>query len=244
VLAPISGRVLRSSAMPGALVVPYQTSLATIQQLDPIYVDITRPAVEVLRLKRALAAGKMERPGAAGDLAKVGLVFEDGTPYPHPGELQFADAIVDPDTGNVTLRAIFPNPEKELLPGMYVRALLEEGVVDNAILVPQQGVTRDPRGTAMAMVVNGEGVVEPRMLEVDRTIGDQWLVTSGIEPGAKVIVEGLQKVRPGAKAAPVPFDPDKGATAPAPATPPGEAGAAPAAEGGGGDEGAKPDEAP
>ncbi len=209
VLAPISGRVGRSSMMQGALVVPYQTPLAVVQQLDPIYVDITRAAIEVTRLRRALAAGKLGRPGGDDGKARVRLLHEDGTPYAHAGELQFADASVDPDTGNITLRAVFPNPTGELLPGMYVRAILEEGVLEEALLVPQQGVTRDPKGDAIALVVTKEGMVEPRALEVDRTIGDQWLVRGGIQAGEQVIVEGLQKVRPGGPATAVPFAPKK-----------------------------------
>jgi len=207
VLAPISGRIGRSSAMQGTLVSPYQTTLAVVQQLDPIYVDITRSSVEVLRLRRALASDKIGKPEgeANGQAAKVMLMLEDGTPYQHAGKLEFADAMVDPSTGAITLRAVFPNPDNDLLPGMYVRALLEEGVADKALLVPQQGVTRDPKGNAVAMVVTKEGMVEPRMLTIDRSVGDQWLVTAGIVEGDQVIVEGLQKIRPGAPASPKPF---------------------------------------
>lgn len=200
VLAPISGRIGRSSVMQGALVAPYQTPLAVVQQLDPIYVDIVRSSVEVLRMRRALASGALARPDGGAGAAKVELVLEDGTRYPHPGRLEFADATVDQATSAITLRAVFPNPDLELLPGMYVRAVLEEGVAEGALLVPQQGVTRDPKGAAMAMVVTKEGMVEPRMLTVDRSVGDQWLVTAGIAAGEQVIVEGLQKVRPGAPA--------------------------------------------
>ncbi len=205
--APIAGRIGRSSVMQGTLVTPYQTTLAVVQQLDPIYVDITRSSVEVLRLKRALASGKLARPGGedGAKAAKVMLMLEDGTPYQHEGKLEFADATVDPGTGAITLRAVFPNPANDLLPGMYVRALLEEGIAEQALLVPQQGVTRDPKGNPVAMVVTKEGMVEPRILTVDRTIGDQWLVTAGIAAGDQVIVEGLQKIRPGAPASPVPF---------------------------------------
>lgn len=207
VLAPIAGRIGRSSVMQGTLVTPYQTTLAVVQQLDPIYVDITRSSVEVLRLKRALSSGKIGKPDgeAGGQAAKVMLMLEDGTPYKHEGKLEFADATVDPGTGAITLRAVFPNPDNDLLPGMYVRALLEEGVAEQALLVPQQGVTRDPKGNAVALVVTKEGMVEPHILTVDRTVGDQWLVTAGIAAGDQVIVEGLQKVRPGAPAAPVPY---------------------------------------
>lgn len=222
VLAPIGGRIGRSSVMQGTLVTPYQTTLAVVQQLDPIYVDITRSSVEVLRLKRALASGKLARPGGedGAKAAKVMLMLEDGTPYQHEGKLEFADASVDPNTGAITLRAVFPNPDNDLLPGMYVRALLEEGVAEKALLVPQQGVTRDPKGNPVALVVTKEGMVEPRILTVDRTVGDQWLVTAGIAAGDQVIVEGLQKVRPGAPASPVPF---KAADAPLGGAPPGGA---------------------
>lgn len=231
--SPIAGRVGRSSAMPGTLVSPYQTSLVTVQQLDPIYVDITRSSVEVLRLKRALASGQVAKPGDGSEAAKVTLMLEDGTPYPHEGKLEFADVSVDPGTGAITLRAVFPNPDNDLLPGMYVRAMLEEGFKDNALLVPQQGVTRDPKGNAVALVVTKEGMVEPRILTVDRTIGDQWLVTAGIAAGDQVIVEGLQKVRPGAPAKPVPYDPN----AKPGGAPPGAPGGAPPGE-------PKPDEKP
>ena len=223
--APIAGRVGRSSAMPGTLVAAYQTSLVTVQQLDPIYVDITRSSIEVLRLKRALASGQIAKPGDGSAAAKVTLMLEDGTPYAHEGKLEFADVSVDPSTGAITLRAVFPNPDNDLLPGMYVRAMLEEGFKENALLVPQQGVTRDAKGNATALVVTKEGMVEPRILTVDRTVGDQWLVTDGIAAGDQVIVEGLQKVRPGAPAKPVPYDPNAkpgGAPPGAPGAPPGE----------------------
>jgi membrane fusion protein, multidrug efflux system len=216
VASPISGRVGRSSMMQGALVVPYQTALAVVQQLDPIYVDITRAAIEITRLRRALAAGTMARPGGEFGKARVRLLHEDGSTYAHAGALQFADASVDPATGNVTLRAVFPNPAGELLPGMYVRAILEEGVIEDALLVPQQGVTRDPRGDAIALVVTKEGKVESRTLDVDRSHGDQWLVSGGIAAGEQVIVEGLQKVMPGGAASAVPYTPTK---AQAPAAP-------------------------
>ncbi|TNF37401.1 MAG: efflux RND transporter periplasmic adaptor subunit [Deltaproteobacteria bacterium] len=210
VLAPIGGRTSRSAVKQGALVIAFQTQLATVQQLDPIYVDITRPSVEILRLQKALAAGRVARPDGETDLdgAEVTLLLEDGTSYPHAGRLAFTDATVGADTGAVTLRAVFPNPDHQLLPGMYVRAVIEEGIVPNAILVPQRGVSRDPSGRATALVVNGDGVVEQRILATTRTLGDQWLVTSGVAVGDRVIVEGLQKVRAGAPAKAVPFRPD------------------------------------
>lgn len=196
VKAPISGRIGQSAITPGALLSANQaTPLAKIQQLDPIYVDVTQSSVELLRLRKALASGSLTSSDEAR--ANVKLVLEDGTPYTHSGELQFSDVSVDPGTGMVTLRAVFPNPDLQLLPGMYVRAMLEEGVREQAVLVPQQGVTRDSKGNATALLVTPEGKVERRTLNTSRTIGDQWLVDAGIEPGERVIVEGVQKVRPG-----------------------------------------------
>lgn len=202
VTAPISGRIARNSTMPGALAVPFQTPLAVVTQLDPVYVDLVQSSTELLQLRRDIAEGRVKTEGGA---VPVKLLFEDGTPYPHEGKLAFSDAVVDPATNAVTLRVVFPNTERELLPGMYVRAVIEEGVVDNAMLAPQQGVSRTPKGEAMALVVGKDNAVEPRMLTVARTIGDKWLVTAGLEPGAKVIVEGLQKAQPGQKVNPVPF---------------------------------------
>lgn len=197
VKAPISGRIGQSAITPGALLSANQaTPLAKIQQLDPIYVDVTQSSVELLRLRKALASGSLTSTDQAR--ANVQLVLEDGTVYSHRGELQFSDVSVDPGTGMVTLRAVFPNPDLQLLPGMYVRATLEEGVREQAILVPQQGVTRDSKGNATALLVDAEGKVENRVLNATRTIGDQWLVEAGIEPGERVIVEGVQKARPGA----------------------------------------------
>jgi membrane fusion protein (multidrug efflux system) len=194
--APISGRIGQSAITPGALLSANQaTPLAKIQQLDPIYVDVTQSSVDLLRLRNALASGSLTSSDQAR--ANVQLVLEDGTVYSHRGELQFSDVSVDPGTGMVTLRAVFPNPDLQLLPGMYVRAVLEEGVREQAILVPQQGVTRDSKGGATALLVNAEGKVEARALTASRTIGDQWLVEAGIEAGERVIVEGVQKVRPG-----------------------------------------------
>ncbi len=199
VTAPISGRIGQSSITPGALLSASQASpLATIQQLDPIYVDVTQSSIELMRLRRALDSGSLSASTEAR--ANVKLILEDGTEYAQPGELQFSDVSVDPGTGMVTLRAVFPNPGQQLLPGMYVRAILEEGVREQAILVPQQGVTRDSKGNATALLVNAEGKVESRALTATRTIGDKWLVDAGIEAGERVIVEGVQKVRPGAPA--------------------------------------------
>ncbi|MFH0726394.1 MAG: efflux RND transporter periplasmic adaptor subunit [Pseudomonadota bacterium] len=196
VAAPISGRIGKSSVTIGALVTAGQSApLATIQQLDPVYVDVTQSSVEMLRRKRDLAEGRIT-PDSAGQ-ATVKLLLEDGTAYPLTGSLKFSDATVEQSTGSVTLRTVFPNPKQLLLPGMYVRTILEEGVVAEAILVPQQGVTRDPSGKAVAMVVGADDKVESRPVQVSRAIGDKWLVSEGLNPGDRLIVEGLQKARPG-----------------------------------------------
>lgn len=196
VKAPISGRIGQSTITPGALLSANQPDpLARIQQLDPVYVDVTQSSADLLRLRKALASGSLVSTEQAR--ANVRLTLEDGSTYEHSGELQFSDVSVDPGTGMVTLRAVFPNPELQLLPGMYVRAMLEEGVRENAILLPQQGVTRNSLGDATALIVNSDGVVESRQLQVSRTLGDQWLVDDGIHAGERVIVEGVQKVQPG-----------------------------------------------
>ena len=197
VLAPISGRIGRSSVTPGALVTASQTAaLTTVQQLDPIYVDVTQSSNDLLRLKREMESGNLKKHGQA----KVTLLLADGTTYAEVGKLQFSDVTVDLATGNVTLRALFPNPKLDLLPGMYVRAVVENGVNEKAIVVPQQGVTRNQKGQATALVLNKENLVEQRVLETGGTLGDKWLVTSGLTDGDRVIIEGLQKVRPGAPA--------------------------------------------
>lgn len=199
VTSPISGRIGKSSVTPGALVTASQaTALATVQQTDPMYVDVTQSSSEVLRMKRDLASGKLKKSGAGG--AKVKLLFEDGTPYGAEGSLQFSDITVDQTTGVITLRALFPNARQELMPGLYVRAVLEEGVEDNAIVVPQAAVSRDSRGLAQVMVVKADGVVEMRPITVVRVVGDKWLVSQGLAAGDRVIVDGLQKVKPGGKA--------------------------------------------
>ncbi|WP_407655779.1 efflux RND transporter periplasmic adaptor subunit [Azohydromonas lata] len=222
VSAPISGIAGRSTVTPGALVTATQTApLVTVQQLDPIYVDIQRASAELLQLQRAFASGKLQR--LDGNRARVKLQLEDGSTFPVEGTLKFAEATVDPTSGNVTLRAVFPNPKGTLLPGMYVRALLDEGTTQQAILVPQRAVTRDPKGNALAMVLGDDGKVQPRPLKVDRSVGDQWLVTDGLKPGDKLIVDGLQKVRPGAPARGVPAE---AASAPASGVPGALAGAA------------------
>ncbi|HEX9307786.1 MAG TPA: efflux RND transporter periplasmic adaptor subunit [Anaeromyxobacter sp.] len=202
VTSPLSGRIGRSAVSEGAYVQASQaTLLATVQQLDPVYVDLTESTAEVLRLRRDLESGKLKSAGHGR--AKVRLVTEDGREYGPEGALQFADVTVDPSTGSVGLRALFANPKGELLPGMFVRARLDQGVNPEALLVPQVGVTRDQKGLPTALVVNAEHKVERRQLVTDRAIGDAWLVTSGLKAGDQVIVEGLQKARPGAEVTPV-----------------------------------------
>ena len=194
--APISGRIGRSNVTPGALVTAGQeTALTTVQQLDPIYVDVTQSSEDLLRLKKSLEGGGVKK--AEG---KVTLKLADGSTYAQEGKLQFADVAVDPGTGNVTLRALFPNPKHDLLPGMFVRAVVENGVNEQAIAVPQQGVTRNQKGEATALVLNQQGIVEQRVIATTGTLGDKWLVKSGLAAGDRVIVEGIQKVKPGAPA--------------------------------------------
>lgn len=194
--SPIAGRIGRSTVTQGALVTANQAEeLATVQQIDPIYVDLTQSSTQLLKLRRALADGRLETPD--GEQAKVTLILEDGRVHPHAGRLESSEVTVDQGTGTVTLRATIPNPEQELLPGMFVRARVEEGIRPDAILVPQQGVQHDRRGNPIVLVVNDEGTVEERKIETTRTIGDQWLVEAGLEPGDRVIVEGSQKARPG-----------------------------------------------
>ncbi|TLM67178.1 MAG: efflux RND transporter periplasmic adaptor subunit [Deltaproteobacteria bacterium] len=214
--APISGRIGRSTVTTGALVTANQpAALATIQQLDPVYVDVTQSTAELLRLKESLARGLVKGEGAMQ--APVRLRFENGTLYPLTGTLKFAEVTVDQSTGSVTLRTLFPNPEQLLLPGMFVRAVLEEGVSEQALLVPQRGVTRDPAGRPMAFVVGADDKVEPRVIKASRTIGDSWLVEDGLKAGDRVILEGIQRARPGTVVRAVPFGSPPGGGAPAPA---------------------------
>ncbi|WP_058911581.1 multidrug efflux RND transporter periplasmic adaptor subunit AcrA [Entomohabitans teleogrylli] len=195
VTSPISGRIGKSNVTEGALVQTGQTNaMATVQQLDPIYVDVTQSSNDFLRLKQELAAGTLKQENGK---AKVELITSDGIQFPQSGTLEFSDVTVDQTTGSITLRAIFPNPNNTLLPGMFVRARLEEGINQNALLVPQQGVTHTARGDATAMVVGAEDKVEVRQISADKAIGDKWLVTDGLKAGDRVIVTGLQKVRPG-----------------------------------------------
>ena len=202
--APISGRAGKSSVTVGALVTAYQpVPLVVIQQIDPVFVDVTQSSADLLRLRRRLSSGELERDEASW--RKVRLLLEDGTPYPLEGRLEFRDVTVDPTTGSVFLRMTFPNPDQVLLPGMFVRAIVEEGVRENAIFAPQQGVTRDPKGNATALVVGADGKVQQRVLDLDRAVGDRWLVAGGLAAGDQVIVEGLQRVRPGDAVRAVPF---------------------------------------
>ena len=200
VYAPIGGKIGRSMVTPGALVTANQaTALATIQQLDPIFVDITQSSAKLLELRRALASGKVLPASAT-----VHLKLEDGADYPQSGVIQFSEPIVDPDSGTVTLRARFPNPDGMLLPGMFVRVVAPQSVVPNGILVPQQGVTRNVKGEATALVVTGDNKVEKRTFIADRAIGDKWLITSGMKAGERIIVEGTDKVAVGDTVKPVP----------------------------------------
>ena len=205
VTAPISGRIGKSSVTDGALVTAYQAlALATIQQLDPIYVDVPQSTTELLRLKRRLEDNRLHQNGTSQNTVKLSL--EDGTAYPLEGTLQFRDVTVDPTTGSVVVRAVFPNPDGILLPGMFVRAVVREGINERAVLIPQQAVSRNPKGDPMALIVDGEGKVQQRMLMIDRAIEDNWLVSSGLASGDRVVVEGMQKIRPGASVKVIPFD--------------------------------------
>jgi membrane fusion protein (multidrug efflux system) len=201
IVAPISGRIGKSSVTQGALVTADQVeALATIQQLDPIYVEVNQSSNDWLALKQEIDSGRVRSDGADTP-AKIEL--ENGSTYGYEGKLQFAEVTVDPTTGNFLLRVIVPNPNSVLLPGMYVRALISEGQLSQGLLAPQQGITRDPKGAATALVVDPKGAVEVRTVRVSRAIGDAWLVESGLSPGDRLIVEGVQKVRPGMTVQPV-----------------------------------------
>lgn len=203
VRAPIAGRIGRSQVTEGALVTKAQDSpLATIAQLDPIYVDVTQSSTELLRLRQDFAAGRLQRNEQ--QQARVRLTLEDGSRYPAEGALQFTEVTVDPGTGSVLLRAVFPNPQRTLLPGMFVRATLPLGGNATAMVVPQAAVARNARGDATVMLVDAEGKVSERVISVDRVVGSNWLVTDGLEIGETLIVEGLQKARPGAVVKAVP----------------------------------------
>jgi len=214
VRAPISGRIGRSAYTAGALVTAGQTNaLATVQALSPIYVDVTQSSDELLKLEQSLSDKSI---GAAGpDSARVKLTLSDGTAYSQDGQLRFSEALVDPTTGSVTMRAVFPNPSKTLLPGMYVRETVTQATAPQGLLVPQQGVTHDPKGQASLFVVDAQGKAQAHQIVTDRAIGDKWLVTSGVNPGDRVIVEGLMKVQPGAAVKAVPAGSTTPPTAPA-----------------------------
>lgn len=202
VTSPIAGRIGRAEVTEGAYVQQAQATLmAVVQQLDPIYVDLTQSTTELMRLKRQLEEGALVR---SGEGAKVRLLLEDGSAYAHEGTLQFSDVTVNPSTGSVTIRALVPNPEGRLLPGMFVRAQLEEGTRQDALLIPQIALRRDAQGKASVLVVGADGKLEARPVEAPRAVGNKWLVTEGLAPGERIVVEGLQKVRPGSSVIAVP----------------------------------------
>ncbi|MDI3440604.1 efflux RND transporter periplasmic adaptor subunit [Erwinia sp. V90_4] len=212
VTSPISGRIGKSSVTEGALVQSAQTTaLATVQQLDPIYVDVTQSSEDFIRLRDELKSGQLQQTNGK---AEVKLLTQDGKEYSQSGTLEFSDVTVDETTGSITLRAVFPNPDHNLLPGMFVRARLDEGTNPNALLVPQQGITRTPTGQATAMVVGGDNKVEVRNVTADQAFGDKWLVTSGLKDGDRVITTGLQRVKPGAAVTPQEVSDDSAKEAP------------------------------
>jgi membrane fusion protein (multidrug efflux system) len=209
VTAPISGRIGRAQITEGALIDSTDV-LATIQQLDPVYADFTQSANDLLRLKRAAEAGLLTSPNPGE--AVVQLLLDDGTPYSHQGRLLFSEAAVDATTGQVTLRGEFPNPDGDLLPGMYVRVRIEQGVQANAIAVPQQAVQRGPDGRAQVYVVNDQGAAEIRPVVTGRTVDNLWVIESGLQAGDTIIVEGFQKIGPGAPVTPVPWESEAAAS--------------------------------
>jgi membrane fusion protein (multidrug efflux system) len=209
IVSPISGRIGKSSVTQGALVTADQTTaMATVQQLDPVYVDVNQSSGEWLQLKQEIEAGRVQA-GVADAPTKI--VLENGVTYAAEAKLQFTDVTVDPTTGNFLLRAIVANPNQVLMPGMYVRAIIGEGVMPQGLLAPQRAVTRDAKGGATALVVAQDGKVEARDVKVSRTIGDQWLVENGLAAGERVIVAGLQKVQPGMTVKAVEASPDAAA---------------------------------
>ncbi|GAB1387488.1 efflux RND transporter periplasmic adaptor subunit [Melaminivora sp.] len=230
--APIAGRVSLSNVTPGALVTANQAAaLTTVTQIDPLYVDITQTSTELLRLKADLASGRIQRAeGPSGDkplpkgqaegaAARVRLKLDDGSLYPLPARLQFSGVQVNPGTGSITLRAVVPNPDGLLMPGMYVRALLETGQREQALLVPQQSVTRDPAGNASVLVISAEDKVERRRIQTGAAVGSRWEVLSGLSAGERVLVDGAQRVRPGDSVKPVPWQPRPAGQTSAPARP-------------------------
>ncbi len=206
VLSPITGRISRSFITEGALATANQaTALASVQQLDPIYVDVTQPSGTLVRLRREAAAGMLKQNSAGK--AQVSVRLEDSSDYSHTGTLEFSEVTVDQSTGSVTLRALLPNPERLLLPGMFVREQLEEGVRQDTVLAPQQGISHDQKGDPTALVVGEDNVVELRTLQTDLAVGDQWVVTSGLKPGDRLIVDGVQLAKPGGKVQPEEYRP-------------------------------------
>lgn len=204
--APISGRIGKALVTEGALVSATEaTQLAVIRQLDPVYFDFTQSSTDLLRLKKALENGSLEKAGAGA--AKVNLILEDGSVYAHEGKLLFSDISVDPTTGMITLRAEFPNPENLLMPGMFARARIVEGVNARALTVPQRTITRGAAGAAQVLVINAENKIEARSIEIDRTVGTQVIVSKGLQAGDRVLVEGAQKAPPGSPVNPVPYTP-------------------------------------
>lgn len=205
IIAPVSGRIGRSSVTEGALVTAHQPiALATIQKIDPMYVDVSQSTADILRLRRQIQEGRLDQNGESQK--KVSLLLDDGTEYPLKGTLKFRDVTVDPTTGSVVLRIVFPNPKGILMPGMFVRTLVQEGTHKNAILIPQQAVSRDPKGNPLTFIVDKDGKVQLRPITVDRAVGDAWLVSSGLAAGDRVIVEGMLKVQPGIPVKAVPFE--------------------------------------
>jgi membrane fusion protein (multidrug efflux system) len=213
VLAPITGQIGRTLVTEGALVTSgQQAPLATVQQLDPIYVDITQSSTDMLRLQRQLANGELVKDDK--NQAEVTLTLEDGSVYPERGRLKVSEASVDPSTGSVVLRAVFPNPRRELLPGMFVRAQLSQGTRSAALLVPQRGVSHNPKGEATVLIVDKDEKVAERVVTADRSINGEWLITAGLNAGDRVIVDGLQKAKPGSPVKPVPAAEELAADAP------------------------------
>lgn len=206
VLSPIGGIIGRSSVTEGALVTANQANpIATVQQIDPMYVDVAQSSTQLLHLKQALADGRIK--SSDGKEAEVKLTLEDGTVYPLPGKMEFSEITVDPTTGSVIVRALFPNPKHLLLPGMFVRATLSDGVAPQGLLVPQRGVTRDQRGDPTVLLLTPDNKVELRVIKTDRAVGSQWFVSGGLKAGDRVIVEGLQRVRPGMQVTPQEWKP-------------------------------------
>ena len=221
VTAPISGHIGAALVTEGALVSQAATTeMALVTQLDPIYCDFTESSTELLQLQRQMQSGALK--SAAPDEAKVTLVLDDGTTYQQPGKLLFSDVTVDPGSGMVTLRAEFPNPDHFLLPGMFARGVLEQAVDNQAITVPQRGVSVGANGVASAMVVGPDGKVELRTIKIGQAVGNKWVVTDGLKAGDQVIVEGVQKVQPGMVAKPVPFNPAGNTNTATPAQPQGK----------------------